>query len=274
MPGPASILRQALEAFASVVFPAPCRLCEEPLNTATRIPVCPTCLDSFQILEGQGCGRCGRPFPSALAAVSLPPLCHLCRRRVYAFDLARSYAAYDEVMARAITLFKNQGVTPLGAFFAERLAALWLREMDLTAADLVIPVPLDARRLRERGFNQAEVIARPLAKRLGLPLRSSVLLRTRPRPDQLRLTRQQRWRTVRGAYCARVNAEVDNLRVLLVDDVFTTGATLDACARALRQAGASSIVALTVARVAPQVLPASPAAERTPRPAERPSGGI
>ena len=124
-------------------------------------------------------------------------------------------------------------------------------------------MPLHATRLRERGFNQAELIARPLAKRLGLPLRSYLLVRTRPRPEKLKLTRQERWRTVRGAYAMRSEAKIDKLRVLLVDDVFTTGATLDACARALRKAGAGRIVAVTVARVTPEWLPAatSPFAE-------------
>jgi len=84
-------------------------------------------------------------------------------------------------------------------------------------------------------------------------------VRTRPRPEKLKLTRQERWRTVRGAYAMRMEAKIDKLRVLLVDDVFTTGATLDSCARVLRQAGASRVVALTVARVAPEWLPGSSA---------------
>jgi ComF family protein len=119
-------------------------------------------------------------------------------------------------------------------------------------ADVVVPVPAHAARLRERGYNHAELIARPLARRLDLPFRSYLLVRTQPRPDKLRLTVRERWRTVRGAYATREGARVDKLRVLLVDDVFTTGATLDACSRALRGAGASEVVALTVARAVPR----------------------
>lgn len=158
-------------------------------------------------------------------------------------------------MVRAIVLLKYHQVTPLGAWFAARLAELVARDPEMFAADVVVPVPLHVSRLRERGFNQAELIARPLAKRLGLPLRSYLLVRTRPRPEKLKLTRQERWRTVRGAYAMRSEAKIDKLRVLLVDDVFTTGATLDACARALRKAGAGRIVALTAARVAPEWQP-------------------
>jgi predicted amidophosphoribosyltransferase len=102
--------------------------------------------------------------------------------------------------------------------------------------------------MRERGFNQAELIARPLAHLIGIPFRSYLLVRTRPRPSQLRLTRRERWETVRGAYATHKMAQVDKLRVILVDDVFTTGATLDACSRALKEAGAARVVGLTVAR--------------------------
>ena len=117
----------------------------------------------------------------------------------------------------------------------------------------MVPVPLDQARQRERGYNQAELIAKPLARMLGIPFRSYLLLRTRPRPNQLRLTRRERWETVRGAYATHKTAQVDKLRVLLVDDVFTTGATLDACSRALKGAGAAQVVGLTVARALPHV---------------------
>jgi predicted amidophosphoribosyltransferase len=107
-------------------------------------------------------------------------------------------------------------------------------------------------RFRERGHNQAELIARPLARHLRLPCRSYLLVRTRPRPDKLSLTLRERWRSVRGAYAIREGTRVDKRRILLVDDVMTTGATLDACSRALRRAGASSVAALTVARALPR----------------------
>lgn len=246
-----SLLVKLLDALASLVFPAPCRICEATLVTASRIPICRECLDSLRPLSTPVCQQCGRPFLSALAGTAREPLCHGCRRGVYAFDLARSYGVYDAAMVRAITLLKYHAVTPLGAWFAARLAELVARQPDSFAAHVVVPVPLHASRLRERGYNQAELIARPLSKRLCLPLRSYLLVRTKPRPDKLKLTRQERWRSVRGAYITREGTRVDKLRVLLVDDVFTTGATLDACSRALRQAGAASVLGLTVARAVP-----------------------
>src|SRR5580700_5655181 len=247
------------EALASLAFPAPCRICSRILDTGSPIPFGHASMDALtHALPEPLCAQCGRPIVSAAAAegISLPQ-CHLCRSQVYAFDFARSFGTYTPRMSRAILLLKYGNVAPLGAWFARRLADLVEREPERFAADAVVPVPLDRGRLRERGYNQAELIAKPLARMLGIPFRSYLLVRTRPRPNQLRLTRRERWETVRGAYATHKTAQVDKLRVLLVDDVLTTGATLDACSKALKGAGAARVVGLTVARA----LPLSPGVE-------------
>lgn len=251
MLGILSSLRGTWDGLVSLVFPAPCRICGETLASASRIPVCPACLGMLRPLQGVLCDVCGRPLLSTILAQVQHPKCHLCRRGVYHFDLARSYAAYDEAMVRAITLLKYEAVAPLGAWFASRLAEIVQAEPSLFAADVVVPVPLFPTRLRERGYNQAELIGRPFARRLGLPFRAHLLARTKPRPNRLKLSRRERWTSVRGAYNTREPKAVDNARVLLVDDVFTTGATLDACAQALRRAGAAWVGGVTVARVVP-----------------------
>ena len=244
------------EALASLVLPAPCRICTRILDTGSNIPFCHDCIEALtQTLPEPLCGQCGRPIVSTAVAEGISlPRCHLCRSGVYAFDSARSFGAYTPRMSRAILLLKYGNVTPLGVWFARCLAGLVASQPQGFAADAVVPVPLDRGRLRERGYNQAERIAKPLARLLGIPFRSYLLVRTRPRPSQLRLTRRERWETVRGAYATHKMAQVDKLRVLLVDDVFTTGATLDACTRALKGAGAARVVGLTVARALPQSL--------------------
>lgn len=242
--------RVARDALASVIFPAGCRICERVLDTASRLPICEACLDSFQKITKPLCARCGRPMISAMTAQSLETLCHLCRTGVYDFDAARSFALYDEQMVRAILMLKHQGIPPLGVWFAKRLAEIIARDPELFAADVVVPVPLHATRRRERGYNQAELVAKPLAKYLHLRIEPRALVRSRPRPGVLRLTRKQRWETVHGAFTPGRAANVDNRRVLLLDDVFTTGATLDSCSRELRRAGATRVIAITVARAA------------------------
>ena len=147
-------------------------------------------------------------------------------------------------------MLKFERIEPLGAWFADRLAEMSRREGETLAADVVVPVPPHRQRERERGYNQADLVAKPLTKRLGLPDHGVLLVRTRPRPDKHILSFPEGWESVRGAFATRPGSQVDNLRVLLVDDVMTTGATLDACARALREAGAKSVVGLTVARPA------------------------
>ena len=119
----------------------------------------------------------------------------------------------------------------------------------------MVPVPLHRQRERERGYNQADLIARPLAKRLGFPYRAFLLVRKRPRPNKHLLTHAERWESVRGAFATRPGSQVDNLRVLLVDDVMTTGATLDACSRVLRKSGAKSVIGLTIARAVRHAMP-------------------
>ena len=144
---------------------------------------------------------------------------------------------------------------PLGAWSADRLAEMADREEDRLAADVVVPVPLHRDRERQRGYNQAGLISKPLARRLGLPHKAVLLMRTRPRPGKQVLTLEKRWESVRGAFATRPGSQVDNKRVLLVDDVMTTGATLDACARALLESGAKSVLGLTIARAARNPLP-------------------
>lgn len=153
-------------------------------------------------------------------------------------------------------LLKYEEVTGLGSFFAARLADLHTQlarsDAAIWRADAIVPVPLHADRRRERGYNQVDLIARPLAKRLKLPFRPYLLARTKPRPPRLVLSRSEHWDSVRGAYAIREGSRVDKLRILLIDDVMTTGATLDACSRALLAAGAAEVVALTVGRAIPR----------------------
>jgi competence protein ComFC len=245
------ILKDAIGALTSVLFPAPCRICEQPLLNASRIPICENCLGSFERIVEPMCECCGRPFISAAASDAKRSLCRLCRANFFAFEQARSFAIYSDALFEAIVLMKYEEVTRLGNWFASRLAEVFAQTSPEWRPDMVVPVPLHAGRMRERGYNQAELIAQPLAKRLGIPMNARLLVRVKPRPPRLLLSRSERWKSVRGAYATREEVRIDKLRVLLVDDVLTTGATLDSCARALKKAGAAEVLGLTVARIVP-----------------------
>jgi len=252
-------LSEAGDALVSVFFPAGCRICNRILTTASRIPICTDCLNSFVPVPEVACKVCGRP----LAAFSPPAsrdqalLCLACRDKTYAFDCARSFALYEGALVKAILFLKFEEIRPLGMWFAERLQEVVEKEKETLGADVVVPVPLHRQREKERGYNQAGLISRPLARRLRLPHRAVLLMRTRPRPEKHILSLEERWESVRGAFATRPGSQVDNQRVLLVDDVLTTGATLDACSRALREAGAKSVIGLTVARAVLNPVPSS-----------------
>ena len=247
----------ASDALVSVVFPAGCRICDGLLSDSRRIPICRECLSSFERILPVVCEICGRPLPGWAREETQLRLCPACVDKTYAFDRARSFAIYQDSLVKAILLLKFEQMEPLGAWFAERLAELVQAEPDRLAADVVVPVPLHRDREKERGYNQAALVSKPLAKHLGLPHKAVLLMRTRARPDKRILTLEERWESVRGAFATRPGCQVDNLRVLLVDDVLTTGATLDACSRALREAGAKSVIGLTVARAVRNPLPSS-----------------
>ena len=140
-------------------------------------------------------------------------------------------------------------------WFAKRLLEVTGGEPEKFAADLVVPVPLHRTRQKERGFNQVDLFGRPLARRLGIPYRPVLPKRERPRPEKHLLHFEERWEAVRGAFAIQPGSRVDNLRILLLDDVMTSGATLDACSRALREAGAKSVVGLTIARAVRLAVP-------------------
>jgi ComF family protein len=248
-------LVEAGDALASVFLPAGCRLCEQLLTHASRLPICSDCLASFSLIEGSICDLCGLPL-APISGMQTgeepeardPQLCIGCANETFHFDGARSFARYEEGLVRAIVLLKFEEMNPLADWFADRLAEVVRHCGDALKVDLVVPVPLHRIRQQERGFNQAELLSKRLATRLKLPHQGVLLVRKRPRPDKHLLTSRERWEAVRGAFATRSGSQVDNRRVLLVDDVMTTGATLDACAKALRDAGASSVIGLTVAR--------------------------
>ncbi|HKN76265.1 MAG TPA: ComF family protein [Candidatus Acidoferrum sp.] len=249
-------LAEASDAIVSVFFPAGCRICDKLLTGASRLPICEECLNSFAAARERSCEVCGQALGWLTVQEGDPLVCRACQQKTYAFERARSYGIYDGALVRAILLLKWERMEPLGEWFAGRLAEMVWQENGALAADVVVPVPLHRDRERQRGYNQARLIAKPLARKLGLPHQAVLLMRTRPRPDKQVLSLEERWESVRGAFATRPGSQVDNKRVLLVDDVMTTGATLDACARALLESGAKSVLGLTVARAARNPLPA------------------
>lgn len=233
-------------ALFSVLFPDSCRLCEEPLDRFTWAPVCRPCLDGLLPLRAAAglCAQCGTPRQAPGAEV-----CGRCAAGEYDFDQARSFGAYEGALRELVHLLKYRRMSALARPLGRRLAEAFAREWKRGDFDAVVAVPLSAARRRERGYNQAELLARELARRCGVPCQRDTCRRVRATPPQTGLTRAQRLENLRGAFAAGPRAaELSGKRILLVDDVFTTGATLTVCSQALRRAGARRVCALTVAR--------------------------
>jgi ComF family protein len=240
----------------AVLFPSDCRICGTPLVKISRLPVCPECLDAMRPIPGGVCTICGeRMFsPYASAGASGESRCGFCRRVEPVFARAAAYGSYESGLRELIHLLKFGGVRPaanvLGRMLAEAIATL---EPDFPADSVtVVPVPLHRTKLRQRGFNQAELIARAAMKirQPGDRLRlcGNVLQRKRETASQIGLTSHQRRENLRGAFGVTQPELVKGRDVLVVDDVYTTGATVSECARVLRRAGATKVWVATVAR--------------------------
>jgi ComF family protein len=247
---------QIAESLFAVLFPSDCRICGTPLIRISRLPVCQECLDTIRPIEGGLCAICGERLFSPYAVAGIPgePRCGLCRRVEPLFARAVAYGSYESGLRELIHLLKFGGVRPaanvLGRMLAEAIAAL---EPEFPAEGVaIVPVPLHRTKLRQRGFNQAELIARAALKinptRECLHLCAGGLERTRETASQIGLTSHQRRENLRGAFRVAQPELVKDREVLVVDDVYTTGATVSECARVLRRAGASKVWVATVAR--------------------------
>ena len=240
-----SAAEKTLSALVSLVLPDDCRVCGHPLRNVSRIPVCPKCLTAPEPLAAEYlCAACRAPFASPWP-LDEHGLCGLCRRGAHGFDAAYSYGFYDGTLRELIHLLKYGRIHtlagPLGRFMALALP----RDQRI---DGIVPVPMHCRRRWERGFNQSVLLAQALAQRTGLPVWKAAARRSRFTPPQAGLTSAQRRDNMTRAFEVRKPDAVQGRRILLVDDVLTTGATASACARALKRSGAAHVAVLTVAR--------------------------
>jgi ComF family protein len=229
-------LRLALEVGAALLdlaFPPRCAACREPLASSAEEPFCPTCREAVDPVPA-GCSRCGLPGPA--------PLCGACLADPPAFDEVRAAALFGGPLADAVHALKYRDrpalSRPLGRWLARRVS--------LPEGSALVPVPLARRRRIDRGYDQAALLARHLSRAAGLPLLAGALRRVRETPPQVGRTRAERARNVAGAFAA--GPAVRGRCIALVDDVVTTGATADACARALRASGARRVIAVALGR--------------------------
>jgi ComF family protein len=238
--------REWLVALLDLLFPPFCPVCRARLGDERRDPLCGGCWAGLERITGPVCRVCGLPLDAPAEPEPRGRTCGACRLSPPAFSYARAAARYGDTVRQAVHAFKFGRRRALAGPLGDLLAGVPLAA---PGPDLVIPVPLHPARERERGFNQAALLATRLGRAAGVPVDGSVLRRVRPTAAQADLPARDRQHNVRGAFAVRRPERVSGRHVLLVDDVLTTGSTAGSCAAALLDAGAAAVGVLTVARV-------------------------
>jgi ComF family protein len=232
-----------IERLFQFLLPSQCHCCEKFLEQGQK-GICSDCLSKIEWIEPPFCSLCGTPFASKEVEIHL---CGACITKKKYFTMARALGFYEGSLKEAIHRWKYQEKTYLTPFFGERMAEGLYRYWDPKIFDLLIPVPLHTHRLRERGFNQALLLVKELSRRTGIPYRKRVLRKIRPTLPQVHLSGVERERGVRGSFDINGGEELEGKSILLVDDVYTTGATVNECSKVLMAGGADRVDVLTLA---------------------------
>jgi ComF family protein len=239
------MLRETVEAALSFFYPEVCQHCGEQHARPADGFICPECWCDVHFIRPPFCERCGLPYPGEIKTTFI---CANCDEMELQFSRARSAVAARGLVLDVIHRYKYQRALFFEPFLAELLireAAPWLRE---SKWDFIVPVPLHPLKQREREFNQAERLGQRLSGATNIPFEKSILRRVEPTRTQTQLSRAERTANVRRAFAADFDSHLRGKRVVLVDDVLTTGATTSACAGVLRKAGAVEVCVWTVAR--------------------------
>jgi len=235
-----------LKSIIDFIFPPICPICGSSFSSEEEIGICTHCLSHIKYIGSPLCSKCGRPFYSELTS---DHLCGECLTKKRYFNRARAVGYYEGVLRKTIHLLKyklrNNLAFPLGNLMVNRMKSF----LNGATYQLIIPVPLHPRRLRERGFNQALSLARFISKEYNITLDFYSLARRRQTRPQVGLSEQERRDNVRGAFLLLKKDKVIDKDILLVDDVYTSGNTVEECSKVLMKAGAASVDVLTLARV-------------------------
>ena len=236
---------KAKDLFLDALFPnnIACLVCNKELSENTHFCLCDACMQSLPRNNGKVCAKCGEPIESK------SKYCLRCKAKTPKFDRCWSPLLYQEPVVKLIRDFKYHNKQ----YFAETLGNFLVEQYVLNNldCDFVVPVPLFKAREKMRGYNQAELLANQMHAMLDLPVATSVLKRVKNTQTQTELTKKEREENVKHAFKAENKELLKDRVVLLVDDVYTTGSTLNECASVLKQAGAKQVYCLTLAHTMP-----------------------
>ncbi len=226
---------------AHIIFPAYCTLCFEPSDA--QMSICNACFAELSFISEPYCTLCGNPFEYTQGEV-----CADCADAPPAYDSARALWEYDDACSKLITRFKYSDATHLAPY----LSAMMLRLLDenMRKADMIIPIPLHPKRLRQRKYNQSAMLAQSIARKLNMPYLYYYLIRQFYTPPQVTLNFSERQNNVKDVFAVRERhkAHVAQKHIILVDDVMTTGATIHSATKTLKDAGAERVDVILCAK--------------------------
>lgn len=234
-----SLLSCLYAGVLELLYPRRCPVCSEIVMPKGNL-ICPGCMEKLSVVRRPVCKCCGKEIVSPEAEY-----CCDCTRHSRSFDSGMALINYDDTASRSMAQVKYHGRREYLDFYAEAIFRRFAPAIRRISPDCIIPVPVHKSRLRKRGFNQAEELARRLSERTGIPVRNEFLKRTRKTLPQKALDPSARLKNLEQAFeCAPLP---DGIRtVLLTDDIYTTGSTAEACARALKNAGAERVVPIVI----------------------------
>ncbi len=238
------------EGLLNFIFPLDCKICEKPIRESKGYSICEDCFKTIELIERPYCIKCGKPLiPSVFFKQNREILCLDCKRKKYSFEFSRSTGIYDKVLKKCIHLFKYYGekklAKPLGKLMVDYLVK---NDEFKKRIDLIIPVPLHKNDLRKRGFNQSILLCRVIGNYFSISVGEKVLIKKKLTPFQANLSKKEREKNILRAFLVEKPKEIKGKNILILDDVFTTGATVEECTKELMKARAKNIFVLTLAR--------------------------
>ena len=237
-----NIIKSAGAFAVELLFPVRCPVCDEPVNPAGRL-ICNSCIPNIKYIKGSCCLKCGKVLEDAAEEY-----CEDCRNRKHLYT--RGMAVFDyPSMAESIYRFKYKGRQEYAEFYGDRMAAALKGQLDAISPQAFVPVPIHKSRLAKRGYNQAELIARALSKRTGIPVLDDLVIRDKKTVPLKELPPSERNNNLRGAFKIRYDG-VKLETIVIIDDIYTTGATVDAVTASLFACGIKNVyfAALAIGR--------------------------
>jgi len=245
-----SMIKYIKEGFLNFVFPLNCKICKKPIQESKGYSICEDCFKTIELIEQPYCIKCGKPLvPTDFFKQNREILCLDCKIKKYSFEFSRSTGIYDKVLKKCIHLFKYYGEKKLAKALGKLMVDYLLKNGEFeNKLDLIIPVPLHKNDLKKRGFNQSVLLGKVVGDYFSIPVRESVLVKKKLTPFQVNLSKKERSKNILRAFSVEKPKEIKGKNILILDDVFTTGSTVEECAKELMKARAKNIFVLTLAR--------------------------